>query len=462
MNIEETILRNLLLNKPYRDIVFPFLDDSYFTENTEKMLFTEISSFMKQYKTAPSREALALIISERGDLGEDAYTEALTKIKIITKTNNTEQNLDWLVDETEKYCQEQAMTNAIMDSLQIIDGRDKKREKSIIPELMRQALGVSFTLSLGHNYKEDSDDRYHHYVNQPDRIPCDLYMINKITGGGVEAGTINVALADTGVGKSIFLCHLAACYMAMGLNVIYFTMEMSERALAKRIDANLMKMSMSYFDKGLKYEAYNEKMEKIKRNCKGDLKLKEYGMGVAHAGHFRQVMDEYELKEGFKADIVIIDYLKICASERYKTGSVPKYELLQYVAEELRNIGKDYNIPVWTAHQTNRDGSDTMNVKKKNTGDSYAIIQTVDLMFVLITSSDLQRSKQIKIKQLKNRYTLETDDEEFKLGLDKDMMRFYNTQEQDELMVASSTANLKGKMEAKQETQKQASGFVFE
>lgn len=462
MNFEETILRNLILNQPYRDKVLAFMDESYFEDPTDKMLYGEISRFIKKYGTSPSREALALIIGERGDLNEDAYNAALAKIKAVTKDVNTEKNLDWLVDESEKYCQERALYNAISDSIEILEGRDKKREKTIIPQILKDALAVSFQLTLGHSYKNDFEGQYEYYTNKQIKIPCDLHMINQITGGGVARGSLNVPLADTGVGKSIWLCHLAACYMSMGLNVVYFSMEMGERQLRHRIDANLLDMAMEQLGEGLDRDIYITRMKRIKNDFAGDIRIVEFGSGCAHAGTFRAVIDEYELKENFKPDVILVDYMAICASERWKPNAIRHDLYLQAVAEELRNLGKEYNVPVWSPHQSNRDGAETMDVGKKNTGNSYGILQTVDIMFALITSDDLQKRNQILVKQIKNRYGPEDRPRQFLLGLDKSKMRFYNLDSQAEAMVEEKTANLKGKMEERKAKAESKTGLRFE
>lgn len=460
MNFEETILRNLLMNKEYRDKVYPFLEDSFFQNYPERLLFQEISNFIGKYKTPPSRESLALIINDRGDLNEDTYKELLLKVKSVTKDKNTEKNNEWLIDETERYCQEQAVSNAISQCIDILDGTDNKREKTMIPEILKDALGVSFRMTLGHSYKEDGLDRLRFYKDGKIHIPCDLVMLDRITDGGVWPGSLNVAMADTGVGKSIFLCHMAAAYMTMGLNVVYFTMEMGEKALAQRIDANLMDMTMDSFGDDLDETVFEARLRRIKNDYAGDIRIKEFGSGTAHAGHFRQVIDEYKLKENFTPDIIIVDYLAICASERWKPNSIRHDLYLQSIAEELRNIGKEMNIPVWSAHQTNRDGAETMDVGKKNTGNSYGILQTVDLMFALITSDDLQKRKQIVIKQIKNRYWPEDKPRQFIIGLDKSKMRFYNLDHQMEQEVEQKTKTLKQKMEKKREEKR--SGIRFE
>lgn len=461
MNFEETILRNVLLTSEYRDRVLPFLSDSYFEDPTEKMLYTEINAFIQKYHTPPSREALALIISGRGDLNEDAYNGALEKIRSITKDTNTEKNIDWLIDESEKYCQERALYNAISDSIEILEGRDKKREKTVIPELLKSALGVSFKALLGHSYKEDAEERLDYYVNKKVHIPCGLYMIDKITEGGVWPGSLNLALADTGVGKSIWLCHLAASYMSMGLNVIYFSMELGEWALAHRVDANLMDMDMNLFGETLDRNVFKTRMERIKNTFMGDIRFNEFGSGGAHAGHFRHVIDEYKMKEGFTPDVIIVDYLEICASERYKPGSLRHDLYLKSIAEELRNLGKERGIPVWSAQQTNRDAAENMDVGKKNVADSYGILRTVDLMFALITNDDLQRRKQILVKQIKNRYGPEDSPRQFLVGLDKSKMRFYNLDSQTEAMIEQKAENLKDKMETKRQEAAAKTGLRF-
>lgn len=466
MNFEETILRNLLNNNSYREQVFPFLEPEYFEEITEKMLFGEIKTFITKYNAPPSREALALIVQERGDLLEAAYEDAIEKVKIVTTSNSkTEQNLQWLIDETESYCQHRAISNAISDSIEIMNGEETKQQKSSIPQLLKDALSVNFQVTLGHMYKENAEERYMSYIDKKTHIPCDLHMINQITEGGVWKKSLNLALADTGIGKSIFLCHLAASYMARGLNVTYFTMEMSEYQLAKRVDANLMDIRMDDLDENLSKSVFDAKMSRIKNDYTGDICIKEFPSGGAHAGHFRQMLDESELKDGFKTDVIIVDYLEICSSERWKPGTIRHDLYLKSIAEELRNLGKEYDVPVWSAHQSNRDGAETMDVGKKNTGNSYGILQTVDLMFVLIADDDLQARNQILIKQLKNRYQPDDRPRTFLMGLDKSKMRFYNTDAQVEEAVERNKSTSKVRLEAarKQQTEDAArtTGLVF-
>ena len=448
INFEETILRNIMINPPYLEKIFPFLEAEYFSGPTEKLLFNEIKKHITEYKGAPKRESLVHSVGLRGDLSTDEYKDAAFMIKRLTPNKHTETNLKWLVDETEKYCQYRAVYDALSLCLDIADGEEKKYEKTSIPQIMKNALAINFQMSLGHSYKDDSEERYMSYIDKQTHIPCDLHMINLITNGGVWKKSLNLALADTGIGKSIFLCHLAASYMTQGLNVVYFTMEMSELQLSKRIDANLMDIPMDDLGEDLNRGVYEAKMFRIKNDYTGDVRIKEFPSGGAHVGHFRQVIDEYELKEGFKVDIIIVDYLEICSSERWKPGSI-RYDLyLKSIAEEMRNLGQEYDVPVWSAHQSNRDGAETMDVGKKNTGNSYGILQTTDLMIVLISDDDLQDRNQIFIKQLKNRYGPEDRPRTFLMGLDKSKMRFYNTDAQVESMVQHTKSDSKQRLEA--------------
>lgn len=429
MQFDETILRSLIHIKDYRDKVLPFLRAEYFHDHIDKMVYEELHSFMSHYNSAPSREALILIFKERGDLNEEAFKAVLAKLKIVTHNKNVETNLDWLLKETEKFCQDKAIYNAVMDSIQIIDGLDKNKSPSIIPDLMRTALGVSFDTSIGHDYWKDADERFTYYTKDHTHIPCDLFYINKITNGGVCPETLNIAMADTNVGKTIFLCHVAASYITNGLKVAYVTGEESENQIAKRIDANLLDIPMDSF-KNLDKSVYDAKIERARGDKNGLLKIKEYPSGGFTAATVRQLLDEYKNKEGFVPDILIVDYLGLMSCERWKPGSVRHDLYMQFTAEELRNIAKQYHIPVWTGWQSNRDGAETTEAGKKNVGDSYGVLRTADLFFIMMTSEELEARNQLLFKQLKSRYGPTDKPRRFVIGIDKSKMRLYDVEDQ--------------------------------
>ena len=457
MNFERTILRSILFLPEYREQVLPFLKSDFFEEEAEKYLFKVIAKFIKKYNAIPKREALITIADKNDKFTDEQYEEVLESIKSITTMNeNKEENVEWLIDETEKYCQERAIYNAVSDSLNILEGEDKKkRNKHCIPELLREALSVNFRLDLGHDYHKDVEERYDYFNNEEEHIPCDLTMLNRITNGGVIPKTLNIALGDTNVGKSIFLCHLACAYKRLGYNVLYCTMELSEEEVARRIDANLLNIEVNKVGKCEK-KSFLDKNKKIHKDYPGEIKIKEFPSRSAHAGHIRTLMKEYELKDDFKTDILIVDYTAICASEMYGISDTRHDLYLQYIISEFRNLAKEFNIPVWTVHQLNREAHGKTEADSKTIADSYGALREVDISIMLLEDEDLIKQKQILVKQNKNRYASKDVYNTFLLGVNKAKMKFYDVD--DGVMPEVSSSSIQEKFDNK----KKVSNFKFE
>jgi len=425
MRIEQTILSNLLHNEEYARKVLPFVNKRYFSERKEAIIFEEYQNFFDKYNKPITKEILAIEVSNRKDLTDKEYNEFSD---YINKIESAPTNTDWLYNETESFCKKKAVYNAILDSIGIIDGKDKQRSEDAIPSMLSDALGVSFDSHVGHNYIDDSDSRYEFYHRVEEKIRFDLDMLNKITKGGLSKKTLNVVLAGTGVGKSLFMCHAAAANLIDNKNVLYITMEMAEERIAERIDANLLNLSMDEL-KVVDKNVFDNRLDKIKQKSQGRLIIKEYPTAGAHAGHFRALLEELKMKQEFKPDIIYIDYLNICNSQRLRQGAnVNSYTFVKTIAEEIRGLAVEYAVPIVSATQTTRSGFTSTDPGLEDTSESFGLPATVDLMFALISTEELENLGQIMVKQLKNRYADPSYYKRFVIGVDRSKMKLYDVE----------------------------------
>jgi replicative DNA helicase len=426
VSIENKILSNLIYNEPYARKVIPFLEPVYFQLQSDKVVFELITRHYVKYNTVPSKQSLQIDLDGKS-LNEAAYKESKETIDMLD-SNAIEPNSDWLVDQTEKFCQDKAVYNAVMKSIEILDGKDEKDTKTSIPDILSKALGVSFDQHVGHDFIEDAEDRFESYHRKEEKIEFDLDYMNKITNGGFSKKSLNVILAGTGAGKSLAMCHFAAHNLTQGLNVLYITMEMAEEAIAKRIDANLMNVSYNEIDM-LPKDVYNKKMQQIQSKTKGRLVIKEYPTASAHSLHFKTLLKELELKKRFKPDIIYIDYINICASSRLRGAiTANSYTIVKAIAEELRGLAVETNVPIITATQTNREGYSNSDVGLENTSESFGLPATADFMFALIRSDEMDQLGQVMIKQLKNRYNDPSLHRRFVLGIDKTKFKLFDAE----------------------------------
>lgn len=429
MKLEQTILKNLIYNEEYLRKVLPFLKSEYFTDRSDKTLYDEIASFTETYNSTPTVEALVLAVKERRNLSDDEVEKCESYLQEIEKTKGEESKVQWLVDKTEQFCQEKAIYNAVLGSISILDGKDKTNDKGSIPKILSDALAISFDNSVGHDYLENSDERYDFYHRKEERIPFDLEFFNKITKGGLPNKTLNIALAGTGVGKSLFMCHVAAGCMVQGKNVLYITMEMSEEKIAERIDANLLNVTIDDLV-NLPKDLYDKKINKLREKTVGKLIIKEYPTASASSIHFRTLLNELNLKKSFVPDIIFIDYLNICCSSRIKAGAnINSYTYVKSIAEELRGLAVEFGVPIVSATQTTRSGFTSSDPGLEDTSESFGLPATADLMFALISSEELEEMGQIMVKQLKNRYNDPTHFKRFTLGIDRSKMRLYDIEQ---------------------------------
>jgi len=428
-NIEQTILRNLLTDEKYMRKVLPFIKPDYF-QGVYKTLFKEAGKYVAKYNKLPSSESLAIEL-QNTNMSEDQYAMAMDIVpQLFTKEKIDDQ---WLLDNTEKWCQDRAIYNSIMESISIIDGKHESLTKNALPELLQKALGVAFDRNVGHDYIENVEERYEFYHKEEDRIPFDLEYFNRITKGGVPNKTLNIALAGTGVGKSLYMCHVAASSLVEGRNVLYITMEMAEERIAERIDANLLNTPIDQLP-NLSRDMFRTKIEDLTRKTTGKLIVKEYPTGSAHAGHFRALLNELKLKRQFEPDIIFIDYLNICSSSRMKGmgGAINSYNYIKAIAEELRGLAVEFDVPVFSATQTTRSGYSNSDVGLEDTSESFGLPATADLMFALISTEELENLGQMMVKQLKNRYNDPTMNKRFVIGVDRGKMRLYDVDESEQ------------------------------
>ena len=405
------------------------MQSEYFTDRTERLIYDEIKQFTETYNTTPTVEAIGLAVKERRNLTDEEVEKSETYLKEIENSSRESAQIQWLTDKTEKFCQEKAIYNAVLGSISILDGKDKTHDKGQIPKILSDALAVTFDTSVGHDYLENSDERYEFYHKHEERIPFDLDYFNKITKGGLPNKTLNIALAGTGVGKSLFMCHVAAGAMVQGKNVLYITMEMAEEKIAERIDANLLNVTLDDLT-SLPKDMYDKKVAKLKAKTTGKLIIKEYPTASASATHFRSLLNELNLKKSFRPDIIFIDYLNICCSSRIKAGAnINSYTYVKSIAEELRGLAVEYGVPIVSATQTTRSGFTSSDPGLEDTSESFGLPATADLMFALITSEDLQELGQIMVKQLKNRYNDPTMYKRFTVGVDRAKMKLYDVEQ---------------------------------
>ena len=431
--IETTILRNLVFDEEYSRKVIPFIEPDYFDQRSEKVIFEEITQFIVNYGGAITVEALKIELENRTDLTEPEVKESR---EITSSLNDSPVDKQWLLDSTERWCRDRAIYLALMESIQIADGNDEKKNRDAIPSILSDALAVSFDNHIGHDYLQDFEERYESYHKKEDRIPFDLEYFNKITKGGLPNKTLNVALAGTGVGKSLFMCHMASACLLNGHNVLYITMEMAEEKIAERIDANLLNVNIQDIT-DLPRTTFENKVTNLSKKTQGQFIIKEYPTASAHSGHFKALLNELALKKSFKPDIIFIDYLNICASSRYKSGvSVNSYSYIKAIAEELRGLAVEKEVPIVSATQTTRSGYSSSDVDITDTSESFGLPATADLMFALISTDELEQLGQIMVKQLKNRYNDPTMNKRFIVGVDRAKMRLYDCEQraQDDIL----------------------------
>jgi replicative DNA helicase len=436
--LETTILKNLIFNEDYARKILPFIKSEYFTDNTEKILFEEVEEYINHYKHLPTYESLIINFTESKNLTEQQVQDSVEMLREINAEKNEPSDVEWLIDNTEKFCQDKALYNAIMKSVKILDNKSDKDSKGSIPQLLSDALGVSFDSSVGHDYVEDADNRFDFYHRHETKIPFDLDIFNKITKGGLPTKTLNIALAGTGVGKSLFMCHVAGSCLSQGLNVLYITMEMAEERIAERIDANLLNIDISDLH-AISKQDYDRKFSAMRVKTQGKLIIKEYPTAAASALHFRALLNELQLKKSFKPDIIFIDYLNICASARIKPGSnVNSYSYIKAIAEELRGLAVEFAVPIVSATQTTRSGFTSSDPGLEDTSESFGLPATADFMFALISTEELEQLNQIMVKQLKNRYNDPNTFKRFVVGIDRGKMKLYDVEQsaQDDIVDA--------------------------
>ena len=422
--IETTILSNLFFNEDFTRKALPFIEADYFANSDEQTLFTEIEKFVESYKNLPTKDTILIELGGRKDLTE----EQLKNLKqLVAGANDTQVDLKWLLDATEKWCKDRAVHNAVLSGIKILDNKDQKRTPEAIPGILADALSVSFDNHIGHDYLQDAEKRYDWYHTKEKKFKFDLDFFNRITKGGVPSKTLNIALAGTGVGKSLFMCHVASSFLTQGKNVLYITLEMAEERIAERIDANLFDIPMEDI-RDMPKQLYDNKVDKLNAKTKGQLIIKEYPTASAHSGHFRALINELTLKKSFKPDVVFIDYLNICASARFKGGNISSYFYIKAIAEELRGLAVEFDMPIFSATQTTRTGFASTDIGLEDTSESFGLPATADFMFALMSNEELEALGQMKVKQLKNRYNDPSMNRAFIVGVDRAKMRLYDVE----------------------------------
>ena len=432
--IESTIIKNLVNDETYIRKVIPYIKPEYFNDYSDKILFDIINNFLVSYGQSPTKEVLSIEVDNRKDLNEDTYKELQVKIQDI---NNTEVDSQWLLDSTEKWCKQRAVYLALLDSVKIADGQDDRRTEDAIPSILQEALAVSFDDHIGHDYIEDYEDRFAFYHRNENKVPFELSLFNKITKGGISNKTLNVALAGTGVGKSLFMCHMASSALLQGKNVLYITLEMAEEKIAERIDANLLNVNIKDIE-DLPEQLFESKVQRLAQKTTGKLIIKEYPTASAHSGHFQALLNDLSLKKSFKPDIIFIDYLNICASSRYKGALVNSYTYVKAIAEELRGLACEFDLPIVSATQTTRSGYGSSDVDLTDTSESFGLPATADFMFALISTEELEGINQIMVKQLKNRYNDLNIFKRFVVGIDRAKMRLYDVEDSAQVDIVDS------------------------
>ena len=423
--VESTILRNLLCSEDFYRKVVPFVKPDYFQDMSERVIFEEIQDFSTKYDKIPTKEVLNIGLQQRTDLNDDTFKNATT---LVDNLNDEWVDTEWLLDATEKWCQERAVYNALLQSIKIADGGDEKLDKGAIPSILQDALAVSFDEYIGHDYVDQALDRYEYYHKDELKIPFDLEKFNLVTKGGLPNKTLNIALAGTGVGKSLFMCHMASACLSQGKNVLYITMEMAEEKIAERIDANLLNVNIKDIG-AIPEQLFTSRVGEIGRKTEGKLIIKEYPTASAHVGHFKGLLSDLNLKKDFKPDIIFIDYLNICASARYRGAIVNSYTYVKGIAEELRGLAVEQDLPIVSATQTTRSGFGSSDPSLEDTSESFGLPATADFMFALVSTEELEQSGRIMVKQLKNRYNDPTFFKRFTVGIDRAKMKLYNVED---------------------------------
>lgn len=441
--METVILKNLVLNEDYARKVVPFLQEEYFHDKAEKTVFNIVSKFILKYNNIPTKDAVHISLENDTALSEVEFKKCVSISDEMYKQGEMSDTI-WLVENTEKFCKEKAIYNGIMESIGIIEGKDKEKTQNAIPEIMSKALSVSFDTRVGHDFLEDVDERYEYYHRVEERVPFDLEMFNVITRGGVRKKTLNVVMAASGVGKSAFLCHHAAACLAQNLNVLYITLEMAEEEIAKRIDANLLNTDIHDLER-MPLTQYEGKVDTLRKTCRGKLIIKEYPTAAANVTHFRNLMEELKIKKKFVPDVIFVDYLNICSCARFKLGNgMNSYTYVKGIAEELRGLAKQFNIPLWTATQVNREGAKSSDMEMTDTSESFGLPQTADLFFALIETEELAEAGQLMVKQLKNRGNDTTKNRKFLIGVNKSKMKFFDVENSNNNLVNSNNTDEEG------------------
>ena len=456
--IEFLILRNFLHNEQFTRKVLPFIKAEYFEDTSQKVIFEEILNFVQKYNQLATKEILSIEVENRKDINEDSFKQISN---LIENLDDDPTEIDWLVNTTEKWCRDRAIYIALMESIHIADGKDEKKNRDSIPSILSDALAVSFDPNIGHDYLLDYEKRYESYHRKEEKIEFDLEFFNKITKGGLPNKTLNIALAGTGVGKSLFMCHVAASVLLQGRNVLYITLEMAEERIAERIDANLLNIPIQQLNE-LPKQMFETKVNSLAKKTQGTFIIKEYPTASAHSGHFKALLNELALKKSFRPHIIFIDYLNICASSRFKGGSnINSYTLVKSIAEELRGLAVEFNVPIVSATQTTRSGFGSSDVELTDTSESFGLPATADLMFALISTEELENLGQILVKQLKNRYNDPTVNKRFVVGIDRAKMRLYDVEQDAQKDILDSGKADQYNDEEQKKPKKSFEGFKF-
>lgn len=456
--IEQTILRNLFRDEDYFRKVLPFLKSEYYEELNEKIIYEEIRKFADKYDRLPTTEVVLIEIERRDDISDQTFGEVRSICKSFADVEE-DPTKDWLLDATEKWCKDRAIYLALMESIKLAEGKDEKKSRDAIPDILKEALSVSFDDHIGHDYLEDYSERFDFYTKDEARMPFDLEYFNKITKGGLVNKSLNVALAGTGVGKSLFMCHQAASCLSQGKNVLYITLEMSEEKIAERIDANLLNINIKDIPE-IPRMIFETKVADLARKTEGKFIIKEYPTASAHVGHFRSLLSELALKKNFKPDIIFIDYLNICASNRYKGAIVNSYTYVKAIAEELRGLAVEFDVPIVSATQTTRSGFGSTDVDLTDTSESFGLPATADLMFALISTEELESQNQIMVKQLKNRYNDPTIFKRFTIGIDRAKMKLYDVEQSSDAESVATAQQVNFQPDFSKESQSKFADFV--
>ena len=456
--IEFLILRNFLHNEQFTRKVLPFIKAEYFEDTSQKVIFEEILNFVQKYNQLATKEILSIEVENRKDINEDSFKQISN---LIENLDDDPTEIDWLVNTTEKWCRDRAIYIALMESIHIADGKDEKKNRDSIPSILSDALAVSFDPNIGHDYLLDYEKRYESYHRKEEKIEFDLEFFNKITKGGLPNKTLNIALAGTGVGKSLFMCHVAASVLLQGRNVLYITLEMAEERIAERIDANLLNIPIQQLNE-LPKQMFETKVNSLAKKTQGTFIIKEYPTASAHSGHFKALLNELALKKSFRPHIIFIDYLNICSSSRFKGGSnINSYTLVKSIAEELRGLAVEFNVPIVSATQTTRSGFGSSDVELTDTSESFGLPATADLMFALISTEELENLGQILVKQLKNRYNDPTVNKRFVVGIDRAKMRLYDVEQDAQKDILDNGKEKDYNNEEEKKPKKSFEGFKF-